>query len=123
MTNSKQYEGPERRAFSRNVDEVEITFDRKLRDHEDREEERTREIISAMFATAFPDGVHKHYDYHQAKINAAKEEAEFWKAAKMELTKVGVSVLVGVVKAVLILALVGLLYKLGLGSVATDIVK
>lgn len=67
---------------------------------------------------AFPDGPEKHRDYHQAKINAAREEAEFWKAAKMELTKIGVSALVGVLKTLLVLTLIGILYKLGLGSLA-----
>lgn len=72
---------------------------------------------------AFPDGPEKHREYHQAKINAAKEEAEFWKTAKLELTKVGVSSLVGVIKTIAILAIVGVLYKFGLGSVAAGLVK
>lgn len=72
---------------------------------------------------AFPDGPVKHFEYHQAKINAAKEEAEFWKTAKVELTKAGVSTLVSVIKTVLVLALVGLMYKLGLGAVAAALVK
>ena len=72
---------------------------------------------------AFPDGPEKHAAYHLAKINAAKEEAEFWKSAKQELTKNGVAALFGVIKTVLILAAVGLMYKLGFGSVADSIIK
>ena len=72
----------------------------------------------AAIEAAFPDGPEKHRDYHQAKINAAREEAEFWKTAKTGLTKVGVSTLAGVLKTMFILALIGLLYKLGLGSLA-----
>ena len=70
---------------------------------------------------AFPDSLEKHHDYHLAKINSAKEEAEFWKTAKTELTKVGVSALVGVLKTLMVLAFLGLLYKLGLGSIAAAI--
>lgn len=77
----------------------------------------------AAVEAAFPDGPERHRDYHQAKINSAKEEAEFWKTAKIELTKAGVSTLVGVLKTILVLALVGLLYKLGLGAVAAALVK
>ena len=120
---SDEYAGPERRAHSRTIDEVELTFDRKLRDHEEREEERFKALIGALVISAFPDGAEKHRDYHQAKINTAKEEAEFWKAAKLELTKVGVLALVSVIKTVIVLALIGLLYKLGLGSLAAGIVK
>lgn len=121
--NNEPYSGEERRAHPRSIDEVELTFERKLRDHEEREEERTKAIIAALVLSAFPDGAEKHRDYHQAKINSAKEEAEFWKAAKMELTKVGVSAIAGVIKTIIVLALIGLLYKLGLGSLAAGIVK
>lgn len=112
----ENYPGPERRQHSRTIDEIEIAFDRKLRDHEVREQARIQALIDELKAEAFPDGPEKHREYHQSKINAAKEEAEFWKAAKMELTKVGVSALVSVVKTVALLAFVGLLYKLGLGG-------
>jgi hypothetical protein len=111
------YAGPERRIQSRTIEEVEMAFDRKLRDHEEREQKRIKELFEELVSDAFPDGLVKHRDYHQSKIDAAKEEAEFWKAAKMELTKVGVSALAGVVKAVLVLAVVGLMYKLGLGAI------
>lgn len=113
------YCGPDRRS----VTELEVTFDKKLREHEVREQERIEALIDALKHDAFPDGLEKHRDYHQAKINAAKDEAEFWKAAKLELTKVGVSTIAGVLKIILGLAFVGLLYKLGLGSFASGIVK
>lgn len=72
---------------------------------------------------AFPDGPEKHAAYHLAKINAAKEEAEFWKSAKQELTKNGVAALFGVLKIVLTLAAIGLMYKMGFGFVADQIIK
>ena len=76
--------------------------------------------ISAV-ESAFPSGPLPHREYHQAKENAAREEAEFWKAAKLELTKVGVSTVFGIVKLIGMLALLGILYKMGLGNVASAI--
>ncbi len=111
------YAGSEKRAGQRTLNDVEQAFDRKLREHEDREQERFKALIDKLSEEAFPDGPAKHGEYHLAKITSAKEEAEFWRAARLELAKVGVSALVGVVKAVLVLALVGFLYKLGLGAV------
>lgn len=77
----------------------------------------------AAVELAFPDGPEKHRDYHQGLINAAREEAEFWKAAKMELTKIGISTIFGVAKIVGMLALLGLMYKLGLESVWASFTK
>jgi len=79
-------------------------------------EERFKDL-----ASAFPDGPLKHREYHQAKIDAAREEAEFWKAAKLEMTKAGVSTLLGVFKTILVLAFVGLLFKFGLGGLAATV--
>lgn len=118
-----EWKGADRRVNSRNLEEVEAAFDRKLRDHEDCEEERIRTLIARFSEEAFPDGPEKHRDYHQAKINSAREEAEFWKAAKMEMAKAGVSTLAGVIKIILGLAFVGLMFKLGLGAFVTGAVK
>lgn len=106
-------------AESRSIDELA----QKFRDHEQHEEERIKALIARFAEDAFPDGPEKHRDYHQAKINSAREEAEFWKAAKMEMAKAGVSTLVGVIKIVLGLAFVGLMFKLGLGAFVTGVVK
>ena len=119
----EKYAGPERRDHERTIDDVEKAFDRKLREHEEREQERFKALIGQLTVEAFPDGPVKHFEYHQSKINSAKEEAEFWRAAKMELTKVGVSALVGVVKTVVLLAFFGMLYKLGLGTVVASLSK
>lgn len=70
---------------------------------------------------AFPDGPDKHREYHQAKIDAAREEAEFWKSAKMELTKIGITSIFGVAKIILTLAVLGGLYKLGLDGIAAKV--
>lgn len=113
-----EYTGPERRAPARSIEEVEAAFERKLLEHEKREQEWMLAQLEALKKEAFPDGAARHKEYHQSKINAAKEEAEFWKAAKLELTKVGVSAVVSVFKAVAILAILGFLYKVSLGSVA-----
>lgn len=134
MTQDIEYTGTEKRKQGRTIADVEAAFDRKLQDHEDREQERIQNLIdteqarvhaliSQLKTEAFPDGTIKHGEYHQAKINSAKEEAEFWKAAKMELTKGGVSAVLWVAKTILVLAAVGFLYKIGLGGLAGGLVK
>jgi hypothetical protein len=72
---------------------------------------------------AFPDGPEKHAAYHLAKINAAKEEAEFWKTAKAEITKNGVAAVFGVLKIIVTVAALALMYKLGLGAIAGQVIK
>lgn len=72
---------------------------------------------------AFPDGPEKHAAYHQAKINAAKEEAEFWRTAKAEVTKNGVAAVFGVIKIIATVAALALMYKLGLGAIAAQVIK
>lgn len=114
------YIGPERRDHERTLSEVEDAFDRKLRDHEEREQERFKALIDEVIKESFPDGTKKHFDYHQAKIDSAKSEAEFWQAARKKMAEEGVSVLVSVIKAVALLAFFSLLYKLGLGSIVAS---
>jgi hypothetical protein len=72
---------------------------------------------------AFPDGPEKHAAYHQAKINAAKEEADFWRTAKAEVTKNGVAAVFGVIKIIATVAALALMYKLGLGALAGQVIK
>lgn len=110
------YTGEEKRRQGRTIADVEAAFERKLYEHELRETARIKELIAELTEEAFPDGAVKHGEYHQAKINSAKEEAEYWKAAKMELTKGGVATVLWVLKTVAILAGMGLLYKFGLGG-------
>ena len=117
------YTGPENRKQGQTILDIEAAFDRKLQEHEEREHARVLLLISQLKTEAFPDGTIKHGEYHQAKINSAKEEAEFWKAAKMELTKGGVSAVLWVAKTILVLATVGFLYKIGLGGLAGGLVK
>lgn len=62
------------------------------------------------------DGTHDyighHFD-HFSRAEAAKAEREFWAAAKQELVKGGVSWLLGVLKIVILLAIIGLGVKIG----------
>ena len=111
-----EYTGEEKRRQGKTLADVEAAFERKLLEHEQREFRRIQALIDELKEEAFPDGPVKHGEYHQAKINSAKEEAEYWKAAKMELTKGGVATVLWVLKTVAILAGVGMLYKLGLGG-------
>lgn len=119
----EKYAGPEQRDHKHTISEVEEAFDRKLRDHEEREHDRFKALIDEVIRESFPDGTRKHFEYHQAKINSAKSEAEFWQAARKKLAEEGVSVLVSVVKAVAALAFFSLLYKMGLGAVVASLSK
>ena len=83
----QSYSGPERRVFARSVSEVEEAFDRKLRDHEQRESERLKTLIKQLEKDAFPDGAAAHRLAHQAMIDAAVAEKEFWNGLKADIAK------------------------------------
>lgn len=130
------YRGPERRksprtpgesdagskAQHRTIAEVETAFEHKLREHEEREKTWLIEYVETAkqeILAGFPGGdLSGHCNYHQAKIDAAREEKEFWKLAKLKLVERGVGTIFDVMRIVAILALGGLLMKLGLGAVA-----
>lgn len=59
-----------------------------------------------------PDFVGHHGD-HAARMAAARSEKEFWEEAKKELVKGGVSWLMGAIKIVILLAIIGLGVKMG----------
>lgn len=113
---TEDFLGEERRRYGHTIVDIENLLNHKLHDHEEKIQLKIVELIDQLKDAAFPGGVVKHSEYHLAKIVSAKEEAEFWKAAKMELTKGGVSAVLWVIKTVLILAGVGLMYKFGLGG-------
>lgn len=60
-----------------------------------------------------PD-VDGHRRFHETKIEAAKEEARFWRELKMEIAKKGLSGVWALLVVVIGLALVGASAKLGL---------
>lgn len=101
----------ERRDYSGISEDIKQFVREELVAHEQREQDFIESILDA-----FPGrDVKGHHDYHASKIKAAQAEEEFWKVAKMEFTKVGVSAIAGVVKVVLVLAVVGVAYKFGFG--------
>lgn len=80
-------------------------------DHEARERRAYREL----FDQAFPEGdLAGHRAYHEARIEAAKAEEEFWRVAKETLIKKGVTSLVWLVGVIASLAVLGLAVNLGL---------
>jgi hypothetical protein len=54
-----------------------------------------------------------HYSDHYTRMQAAKAEKQFWDTAKQESVKNGVSTLITIIKVALVLAVLGLAYKLG----------
>lgn len=103
----------ERRDYSNISTEIKNFVHDELQAHEAREHEWFQTVLRA-----FPDeDVEGHRTYHDNKIKAAKAEEEFWHAAKSEVLKQGIAGAIVVLKWVLILALLGLAYKLGFGPI------
>lgn len=117
-----QYTGPNRRVYSKTLEQLEADITRMIKDHEDRERIWINNIIGDLKTEAFPSGdLTGHCGYHESKIRAAQAEAEFWKTAKEEAIKRGVGGIIAVLKTVLILSLLGLAYKVGLGPIVTKL--
>lgn len=108
------YSGPERRALARSVSEVEEAFDRKLRDHEQRESARLKALIKQLEKDAFPDGAAAHRLAHQAMIDAAVAEKEFWNGLKADIAKKSIW---GILQILTVLLIAGIAAKFGLGAV------
>lgn len=117
---TEEYSGPERRSFGRTLDEVEDAFDRKLRDHEDREKARIQELIRKLETDAFPDGTAAHRLAHQAMIDAANAEKEFWNGLKADIAKKSIW---GILQILTILVIAGIAAKFGLGAAVGGVLK
>ena len=111
---------PDRRVTDEKLSEVEAAFDRKLRDHEAREQERIKAVIEAFKNEAFPDGAPAHKAAHQAMIDAARQEAEFWRGLKVEIAKKSIW---GILQILVVLVLAGVAAKFGLGAIAAGAIK
>ena len=109
----KHYVGDERR-FGRSIGEVEEAFERKLIEHEVREADHMRTLLSELKNEAFPDGATAHRLAHQTMIDAAKAEAEFWQVLKTEMVSKSIW---GILRILGILVLAGAAVKLGLWPV------
>lgn len=115
---TEEYVGPDRRAYRKTLEQVEAHFDLKIHDHEEREMAQIRGLLAAVtteIMQAFPDGIEAHRAAHQAMIDAKKAEEAFWTTAKDVALKNGIAGIFAVVRWVLILAVVGLAFKLGFG--------
>lgn len=72
-----------------------------------------RAFIQEILDQAFPDGPARHGEYHRKLITAARAEEEFWKAAKVEILKHGISGLLWTLLLIMGLALFGLAVRMG----------
>lgn len=115
IISTEQYRGIERRKYAKTTEQLEVDIRNMLKEHEEKQLKVIEGLRNDLLG-AFPDGdVEGHCTYHMNKIQAAKAEEEFWKTAKQEAIKNGVSGMFAVLKIVFGLALVGLAYKLGIG--------
>lgn len=119
-TGSMADQVPERRAQGRTIRDVEAAFDRQLQEHELREQARIKDLLDQLKVDAFPDGAEAHRAAHQAMIDAAKQEAEFWRGLKVEIAKKSIW---GILQILVILVAAGVAAKLGLGALAAGAIK
>lgn len=120
MSQDNGYSGQERRAYAKTLNEVEDVFERKLIDHEQREQVRIKTLIAELKLEAFPDGAEAHRAAHQAMIDAAKAETEFWRGLKADIAKKSIW---GILQILLILLAAGLAAKFGMGAVVAGAVS
>ncbi len=107
------YAGEERRSYGKALIAVEVAFDQKLHDHELRMQQRLDQLLKDFEIDAFPDGTQSHRAAHQAMIDAAKQEAEFWRSLKVEMAKKSIW---GILQILSILLIAGIAAKFGLGA-------
>lgn len=109
------YTGPNRRRYVKTLEQLEVDIEQMFRDHEERDQKR-HEALRKEILAGFPNGdLEGHCEYHESKIKAAQAEEEFWKTAKSEVLKHGISGLFAVLKGVFVLAAIGFAYKYGFG--------
>ena len=107
----KEYSGQEKRRQGRTLADVEAAFDRKLQDHEEREQERILSMLNQLKLDAFPDGPIPHKESHQAMLDAAKAEKKFWDDLRGDILKKSIW---GVLQILVTLIGLGLAAKLGI---------
>lgn len=116
-TSNKEYESSVSSKYNRRhtpitldiLDAIEMAVERAISKYEKREEEIWEEKFQIIM-NAFPDGIQNHRNAHQAMIDAAKAQENFWKELKLDLTKKGIW---GILTVLVGLALVGLAAKSG----------
>ena len=116
-TSNKEYESSVSSKYNRRhtpitldiLDAIEMAVERAISKYEKREEEIWEEKFKIIM-NAFPDGIQNHRNAHQAMIDAAKAQENFWKELKLDLTKKGIW---GILTVLVGLALVGLAAKAG----------
>jgi len=107
------YEGPERRHYTRTVEQLEEHIELLFQEHEEREQANFEELRKDMHR-AYPNGDPvAHCNYHDKLIKAAAAQEEYWKVAKAELIKNGVNTFFAVLKTAIFLALLGAAFQLG----------
>lgn len=109
-----KYTGPENRHQGRTIADVEDAFDRKLQEHEVREQERILGLFVQFKLEAFPDGPILHREWHQAMIDASKAEKKFWDDLRGDVLKKSIW---GVLQILMTLIGLGLAAKFGISVI------
>lgn len=118
MTDEREDQSQERRDHRKTIADVEATFRRELQEHESREHAATAQLIDQLKVEAFPDGPQKHREAHQAMIDAANQEAEFWRTLKIKMAEKSIW---GILQLLIFLVAAGIAAKFGLGSLVTGV--
>lgn len=100
--------------------EVRDALEKRLREHESQEAERLKKALAAFERDAFADGKLQHKLAHQAMIDAARAEREFWQSLKIEIAKKSIW---GILQVLTILLVAGILAKFGLGALVAGVTK
>lgn len=109
-----EYGGEEKRRHSRTLADIEDAFDRKLREHEAREIQLIEGQLAALKLDAFPEGAYAHKLAHQAMIDAARSQTEFWQTLKTEVVTKSIW---GIIRILGILIIAGLAVRFGMAPV------
>lgn len=81
----------------------------------ERSEAQRRLELAEKFMSAFPGGDPVgHRQFHDAKIESAQAEKRFWEIAQGKALEKGIEGIFGALKIIVLLALTGLAFKLGL---------
>lgn len=120
---NQEYAGPERRRYTKSIEQLEQEIRAVIAEHEERERQWIQEMrndFSKAFPNEDPEG---HCQAHEAMIKAHEAQEAFWNTVTTAAVNSGVAALFQAIKWVLLLAVVGALFNLGLGDAAARMAK
>lgn len=116
------YVGVERRKYAKTLEQLELDILDMFKRHEERESTLIKELRSELLSGFPDDDLEGHFDYHSSKIKAAQAEEKFWHTATDIAIQQGISGVFAALKWIVMLSIVALGFKIGLGPVMAKIV-